>query len=190
MFLTIFIMLVVACVGLAYFWYMKIVMNVNSAREALSTIDVQMKQRYDLIPNILTIAKKFMQHESALFAEITQLREGVSQPYQKNNASEVSEHLASMNLLNAKLEQLKITAENYPELKSDATMVKAMQTYNEVESQISAARRFYNAAVTQLNNSIQIFPGNYLASQMQVTAMPYFEAEAAAKNPVHAKEFL
>ena len=190
MFFTILILLVIACAGLAYVWYMKIVMNVNSAREALSTIDVQMKQRYDLIPNILTIAKKFMQHESELFAEITQLRQGVSQPYQNDSATEVSEHLSTMNQLNAKLEQLKITVENYPELKSDATMVKAMETYNEVESQISAARRFYNAAATQLNNSIQIFPGNYLAKQMNVGVMPYFEAEAAAKNPVHAKEFL
>jgi LemA protein len=190
MFVTILILLAIACAGLAYFWYMKTVMNVNAARETLSSIDVQMKQRYDLIPNILTIAKKFMQHESELFAEITQLRQGVSQPYQKNNASEVIEHLASMNQLNAKLEQLRITAENYPELKSDATMVNAMQTYNEVESQISAARRSYNAAVTQLNNSIQIFPGNYLAKQMNVAVMPYFEAGATAKNSVNAKEFL
>jgi len=190
MFFFILISLVIICAGLGYFWYMKIVMNVNAAKEALSTIDVQMKQRYDLIPNILTIAKKFMTHESELFAEITQLRQGASQSYQKDNAAEVSEHLTRMNELNAKLGQLSITVENYPELKSDATMVKAMQSYNEVESQIAAARRFYNAAATQLNNSIQIFPGNYIAKRMNVAAMPYFETDASARSPVNAKEFL
>lgn len=175
---------------IGYFWYVNIIGKRNKAREALSTIDVQLKQRFDLIPNILKIAKKFLEHEKSLLTEITALREHAAQPYDKNNADAVREHLATAQTLAGKMGNLMLSVENYPDLKSDATMLQAMQTYNEVEAQITAARRFYNATVTELNNAVQIFPGNIIAGMAGVSAMPFFETDEASRAPVDANNFL
>jgi LemA protein len=78
----------------------------------------------------------------------------------------------------------------YPDLKSDATMLQAQQTYNEVEAQISVARRFYNSSVAELNNSIEIFPGNLLSELANSKIMPFFEAEESALQPVKAAALL
>lgn len=184
------LIVVVVLLVIFYFWYASIIKKRNGAREALSTIDVQLKQRLDLIPNILKIAKKFMEHEFTLFDEITSLRTKASADYNKADAQSVREHLASAEQLNAKMGQLMVNVENYPTLKSDQTMLQAMQTYNEVESQIAAARRFYNSSVTELNNAVQIFPGSLIAKIAGVTEMPYFEAEEAAKAPIDADKFI
>lgn len=175
---------------IGYAWYAGLISKRNKAREALSTIDVQLKQRFDLIPNILKIAKKFLDHEKGLLTEITALREHAQQPYDKNNADAVRDHLATAQSLAGKMGNLMLSVENYPDLKSDQTMIQAMQTYNEVEAQITAARRFYNATVTELNNAVQIFPGNIIASIAGVSEMPFFETDEASRAPVDANTFL
>jgi LemA protein len=83
-----------------------------------------------------------------------------------------------------------ITVENYPDLKSDQTMLQAQKTYNEIEEQIAAARRFYNSAVTSLNNSIEIFPGNLLANLAKAKIMPFYETDEDSKAPIDASKFL
>ena len=176
--------------ALMYGWYVSIIGKRNKALEALSTIDVQLKQRLDLIPNILKIAKKFMDHEASLLSEITALRTNAEKPYDKNNADAVREHLATAQTLSTKMGSFMLNVENYPTLKSDQTMMQSMQTYNEVEAQITAARRFYNSSVTDLNNAVQIFPGNLIAGMAGVKAMPFFEAEAAAREAIDANAFL
>ncbi|MFW0777558.1 MAG: LemA family protein [Rickettsiales bacterium] len=176
--------------AVGYFWYVSIISKRNKARESLSTIDVQLKQRLDLIPNILKIAKRFMEHEASLLTEVTELRAQVEKAYDKTSASAVREHLAAAEQLSAKMGSLMVAVEAYPDLKSDATMIQAMQTYNEVEAQITAARRFYNASVTSLNNAVQIFPGNIIANMAGVTEMPFFEAEEAVHKPIDADQFL
>ena len=85
---------------------------------------------------------------------------------------------------------LMVNVENYPELKSDNTMLQAMQTYNEVEAHISAARRFYNSAVSELNTAVEIFPGSIIASMASIKVMPFYEVSEAAKAPVDAAEYL
>jgi LemA protein len=177
-------------IAIFYFWYVSIISKRNKALEALSSIDVQLKQRLDLIPNILKIAKKFMEHERTLFKEITALRTKAQSSYNKNDKQSVHDHLMAAEQVMNKMGQLMINVENYPQLKSDQTVMHAMQTYNEVESQISAARRFYNSAVNALNNAVQIFPGNIIAKIAGVSEMPFFEAEEAAKVPVDADQFL
>lgn len=179
-----------AVLVVGYIWYASLIGKRNKAREALSTIDVQLRQRFDLIPNILKIAQKFMEHERALFNEITALRMRAEGAYDKKNPEAVKSHLAAVETLSQRMGQLMINVENYPALKSDATMVQAMQTYNEAEAQISAARRFYNASVTALNNAIQIFPGNIIAKIAGVEEMPFYAAEEAARGPVDAGQFL
>lgn len=184
------ILILAAPLVIGYVWYASLIGKRNRAREALSTIDVQLKQRLDLIPNILKVAKKFMDHEKGLLTEITELRTAVEKPYDKQSGQAVREHLASAQQLSGKMGTLMLNVENYPTLKSDATMTQAMQTYNEVEAQITAARRFYNASVTELNNAVQIFPGNIIAGMAGVQEMPFFEAEEAARAPVDANQYL
>lgn len=169
-----------------YSLYVKVVKAKNAVFEALSGIDVQLKKRYDLIPNILTIAQKFMEHERNIFEKITELRT------QAMNAKIGSkEKFQAEGMLDTQLKALMVNVENYPTLKSDATMVQAMQTYNEVEEHIAAARRFYNSALTQLRNMIQIFPGSLFASMAgEAAEYSYFETDSASREPVNAANYL
>ncbi len=175
---------------LGYLWYVSLIKKRNSAREALSGIDVQLKKRANLVPNILKIAKRFMEHEQSLLTELTELRTQVTQSYDLNDQEAIKSHLAAAEKLNNRMGKLMVNVENYPELKSDATMLQAMQTYNEVEEHISAARRFYNSAVSELNTAVEIFPGSVIASMANVKAMPFYEAEEAAKASIDAADFL
>ena len=173
-----------------YIWYTRIISRKNSALEALSGIDVQLKKRSNLIPNILTIAKKFMGHEKELITAVTELRAQADSEYDTSDPGSISEHLKSASALGGQMGRLMVSMEAYPDLKSDQTMLQAQQTYNEVEAQISAARRFYNSSVTELNNSIEIFPGNYLAGLAKATAMPFYEADEQSKAPIDASDYL
>lgn len=173
-----------------YLWYAGIISKKNKAAEALSGIDVQLKQRTDLLPNVLTIAKKYMEHEKSLLVELTELRTRADAPYNKAKPDEVASHLALAETLSSKMGQFKVAIENYPTLKADETMIQAMRSYNEVEAQIAAARRFYNSAVTLLNNSIQIFPGNLIAAAIGVQALPFYQVAESDKAPVDATKYL
>lgn len=176
--------------GGAYFWYASIISKRNKALETLSGIDVQLKKRHDLIPNVVKLAKKFMEHEKGLLEEITELRSQAVKGYTPEDSDSLSKHLSVEQLLSGKMGQLMVAVEDYPDLKSDETMLQAQRTYNEVEEQISAARRFYNASVTSLNNSVQIFPGNIIARKVKISAMPFFETDEASKAPVNADDIL
>ena len=177
-------------IAILYFWYASIISKRNKAKEGLSGIDVQLKKRSNLIPNVLKIANKFLVHEKSLFNEITELRTGSDKDYDQGDAVAVRQHLAAAEQLTDKMGQLMIAVENYPDLKSDKTMIQAMQTYNEVEAHIAAARRFYNSAVTSLNSSVQIFPGSIIASMVGVSEMPFYKAEEASKSQVDADDYL
>lgn len=166
--------------------YVNVIKSANSAREGFSSIDVQLKKRHDLIPNVLTLAKKFMEHEKGLFEDITKLR---TSAIEAKSGSKEKFQLESE--LNNKLNQLFVQVENYPTLKSDQTMVQAMKTYNEVEEHISAARRFYNASLTQLRNATMIFPGNLFRGFAEDTlGMEYFKTDETSKEPVNASNYL
>jgi LemA protein len=173
-----------------YIWYVNIIGRKNKALESLSGIDVQLRMRSDLIPNVLKIAQKYMDHEKSLLTEITELRTQATKDYDQADPAAVQEHLQIAEKLAGRMGKLMIAVENYPDLKASESMIQAQQTYNEVEARIAAARRFYNASVTALNNSIQIFPGNLLASFASASAMPFYEADEASKGPVDADAFL
>ena len=150
-------------------------------------VDVQLKKRYDLIPNILTIANKFMEHERGLIEDITNLRTQAASI--RSDANTISEKMNLDNQIANKMGQLMVNVENYPQLKSDQTMIQAMQTYSEVEEHIAAARRFYNSAVNDLNNAVEIFPSSMFAAILGITAYPFFEAEEAARNSINASDY-
>jgi LemA protein len=175
---------------IAYLWYVSIIAKRNKALEALSGIDVQMKKRANLIPNILKIAQTFMNHERSLFGDITKLRTQALAHYNHNDPSAVSEHFNAVDQLSEKVGQLMMNVESYPELKSDTVIIQTQQTYNEVELQIAASRRFYNSAVNILNNSVQIFPGNIIAHFMKVSEMPFYEADKLATESINVDYFI
>ena len=176
----------VVVLGGFYWLYVSLVKKKNKVKEAASGIDIQLKKRYDLIPNLLQMAAKFMEHEKELFGKITELRSKAI-----NSELGTKEKFRAEAELDTQLKALMVNVENYPALKSDAAMVQAMQTYNEVEEHISAARRFYNSALTQLRNSIQIFPGSiFAACAGEAANLSYFETDAASRQPVNARDYL
>ena len=171
-----------------YSMYVSLIQKKNKVKESMGGIDVQLKKRYDLIPNILVIANKFMEHERGLITEITNLRTQASNL--RADRDTISKKLDLDTQIANKMGQLMVNVENYPQLKSDQTMANAMQTYNELEEHIAAARRFYNSAVNDINNSIEIFPSSLVAGMLGLTVYPFFEASEEAKKEINASDYL
>jgi LemA protein len=168
-----------AAAAALYLWYATIVARRNKVREALSSVDVHLNQRHDLIPNIVSLAGRYMAHERALLTDVTRLREEARKT--PTTTAEAGKRFALEGELGQRVGQLLVSMEAYPELKADRPVMDAQQTWTEIEAQITASRRFYNAAVNQLNNAIQIFPGPILAGIAGAAAMPFFEAPAEAR---------
>ena len=181
------ILLVVIALILLYPMYVRLIQLKNKTKEAMSGIDIQLKKRYDLIPNILTVAQKYMEHERGLFDEITRLRSAAASIH--SDADTIGKKIELDNQIASKMGQLMVNVENYPQLKADGTMMQAMQTYSEVEEHIAAARRFYNSAVKDLNNSVEIFPSSLVAAMIGVKSCPFFEADDTARQPVNASDY-
>lgn len=188
--LTVLLIIVVVIIGGGYLWYVSLIRRRNRAREALSSIDVQLRKRHDLLPNVIKLAGRFMEHEKELLEEIVRLRGQAMQGYRPEVPEEVKAHFDIESALQAAAGRLMVAVEQYPELRSVETMTEAQQTFTEVEGHISAARRFYNAAVTELNNAVEIFPGSVIANMAAVRAMPFFEIEEAARAPVNVDDYL
>ena len=168
-----------------YFWYTTIVIRRNRVGEALAGVDVQLNQRHDLIPNLLAVAKRFMEHERGLLDEITALRAKAA------GAADPAAKFAAESQLDAGLGRLFAVAEAYPQLKSDGPMIEAQRGLTEVETNLAAARRFYNTSVGDLRNAIQIFPGSLLAGLAGASAPPpFFEAPEASRAPIDAAKLL
>ena len=177
----------VVVIGWAYSIYASLIKKRNKAGEAFSSIDVQLKKRYDLIPNILTIAQKYMDHERGLMEEVTKLRtQAVNIP---DGFENIDRKIALDTQIAQKMGQFMVAVENYPQLKADQPMMTAMQTYNEVEEHIAAARRFYNSAALELKNAVEIFPSSLIARMINVKAVDFFKAAENERQPVNAADF-
>lgn len=178
--------LIIAGVLLAGFYgvYVSLIKKKNNLKEAASGIDVQLKKRYDLIPNMLKAAAKFMEHEKELFTKLTALRE------QAMGASNYNDKFKADAEITSALRVFSVRAENYPELKSDSTMVNAQQAMAETEEHIAAARRFYNSAVKEYKNALEIFPSSLVAAILGLKdEYPFFEAEETAKEAVDVNDY-
>lgn len=184
--MILFIMAIVLVCAVLYHFYVQVIKARNFLNEALSGIDVQLERRYSVVPNILTIAQKFMTHEKKMMEEITQLRTTAMAA-----ASGSAQKFEAEGKLSSKLSELFVSVENYPLLKSNEVMVEAMKTYQDIEENISASRRFYNAALRKLHNAVQIFPGSLFASCAgDYQKFAYFEADTARKGEVKASDYL
>ena len=170
-----------------YSTYTGLIQKRNKVQEAFASIDVQLKKRYDLLPNILSIAKKFMEHERSLFEDITKLRTQALNL--SNDYKDINQKIELDKQISAKMGQIMVSVENYPQLKSDQTMVVAMQTYNEVEEHIAAARRFYNAATLELKNAVEIFPSSIIANMLNIKPSEFFNIDERERQPVNAADF-
>lgn len=168
--------------------YINLIKKKNTVAEAFASIDVQLKKRYDLIPNILAIASKFMEHERNLMNSITELRgQAMRIPADMKHAKT---KLELDNKITNLIGQLNITAENYPQLKSDQAMVNAMRVYNSTEERIAAARRYYNAAVKDLNNSVEIFPSSIVANLLGIKKADFIKAEEVERSAINVNDNL
>ena len=155
----------------------------DKVAEALSGIDVQLKKRYDLIPNLISTAKNYMKHEENILLEITSLRTKAV-----NNDLSQKEELDLNNQLSKKLQSLNVMVENYPELKADTSFDNVQRSLNEVESQISAARRAYNANVRQYNSKLEHFPSSIIANFKGLKKYNFFTIESHEKENIDVDE--
>lgn len=168
----------------AVFSYNRLVSLVNRAKEAWSDIDVQLKRRYDLIPNLVNTVKGYATHENQAFENVTRARAAAM-----GAGSLAEKSQAEMNLAGA-LKSVFAIAEAYPELKANQNFLGLQTELTDTENKIQAARRFYNGNVRDLNTSIQTFPGNIIAGVFHFVPMEFFELEAgeeAARKPVEVK---
>lgn len=175
----------------SYLWYTAIVRRKVRVAEALAGIDVQLQQRHDLIPNVLTIARRFMEHERGLLNEITELRAKAHQQVGEQDFAKVTEKFETEARLGQQMGRLLMLAENYPQLKSDGPMIEAQRTYTEIETSIAAARRFYNTSVASLTSAVQTFPGPLLKAVADVRDVPpMFQTIEAARMAPDAAKYL
>ncbi|AVV84645.1 LemA family protein [Shewanella putrefaciens] len=173
----------------AYLWYVSLVKKRNTALEALSGIDAQLISRNEFIYRVLEIAGQH-KHDELLFKEINELLTTSASAYRMFDPQEVKVHFINAEQLNHKMAKLVANIDDYPDLKSDNTMLEAIQNYSEAESDIANASRFYNLAVSELNTAVEIFPGSIIASMASIKVMPLFELIEVPKVPMDAVDYL
>ena len=154
----------------------------NAVDSAFSSVDVMLKKRADLIPNLVASVRQYMQHESSLLERIVALRNTATSP-----GIAESDRLQAEGQLSGALGQLRVAVENYPNLKANENFLQLQGALNESEEQISAARRAFNAAVLDYNNSIDMFPYSIVASMQNFQRRAFFEIPETERKNVDVK---
>ncbi|MCI5108278.1 MAG: LemA family protein [Candidatus Pacebacteria bacterium] len=178
--------IIVAVVVVLFVWvvalYNGFVKLVKRSEEAWSDIDVQLKRRYDLIPNLVNTVKGYAQHESGTLEKVTEAR------VRAMNAKSTGEQAEAENMLSGALKSLFAVSESYPDLKANQNFLELQKELSDTENKIQAARRFYNSNVKDLNTKTDSFPSNIIASIFGFKEKDFFELEEeAAKGPVDVK---
>jgi len=177
------ILVIIAAVAL---WlvavYNGLIRSRNRVKESWSDIDVQLKRRYDLIPNLVETVKGYAAHEKgALEAVITARAKAMG-------AQSVSEHAQAENMLSGALKSLFALSEAYPDLKAVSSFNQLQTELSDTENKIQAARRFYNSNVMSFNNKIEVFPNNFIAGPFGFKKADFFElTDSAQREPVQVK---
>lgn len=164
--------------------YNRFVRLINRTEEAWSDIDVQMKRRYDLIPNLVETVKGYAAHEAGTLQKVTEARTAAM------GAQTVQEHAAAENMLTGALKSVFALSEAYPDLKANSNFVELQRELSDTENKIQAARRFYNGVVQELQNAIEQFPTNIIGSMFGFKTREFFAlaaGEEAARQPVAVK---
>jgi len=179
------ILLVVIAVGVLFVisMYNSLVQLRNRVKNAWSQIDVQLKRRHDLIPNLLETVKGYMKHEREIMENITKYRS------QAMDASTVGEKAQAEGLLSGALGQLRVQVENYPDLKANQNFLALQEELTSTENKISFARQSYNDQVLFYNNKIQMFPSNIIAGMFKFLQEEFFQVEDAKEKEVPKVSF-
>ena len=168
--------ILVAIVLWLIFLFNSLIASRNRVQEAYSDIDVQLKRRYDLIPNLIETVKGYMQHEAKTLQAVTEARAVAM------NAESAPTRAKAENFLSETLKSLFAVAENYPDLKASQNFGKLQDELSDTENKIQAARRFYNGMVRDFNTKIQVFPNNLVAQSLSFKAFAYFETGSEAER--------
>jgi LemA protein len=182
--MTIFLLIVVVAVAWCVLVYNRFVTRTNRAKEAWADIDVQLKRRYDLIPNLVNTVKGYATHETEAFANVTKARAAAM------GAQTLADKSQAENTLAGALKTVFAVAEAYPELKANQNFLALQSELTDTEDKIQAARRFYNSNVRDLNTALQVFPGNIISKFFHFQSMELYElsaGDASARNPVEVK---
>lgn len=160
---------VIGAVAVVIVAYNRIAALGQKRRSAFADIDVQLEQRYNTIPNMVTVVKEYAGHENKIFSEVTAARSATKDAYGIGAARFKAEDLFSKSIMN-----MLAIAENYPDLKANQNFLYLQQELSDLENKISAARRFFNSATAEYNTSIKQFPGNILARMFRFYEEAYF----------------
>ncbi|MHC1777575.1 MAG: LemA family protein [Lentimicrobium sp.] len=150
-----------AVLAVLIFWLIGIYNNMvrlrNRRENAFADIDVQLKQRHNLVPQLVETVKGYATHERELLTRITEARSAAI------NASGINEKIAAEQVLGSALQGLKVAVENYPDLKANQNFLQLQEELSDIENKLAAARRFFNTATTEYNNAVEVFPANMIA---------------------------
>ncbi len=180
-----FIILAVVAIAIIYVvsLFNSLVKLRNQVKNAWSQIDVQLKRRHDLIPNLVETAKGYMKHERETFEAITNARSKAM------SAGSVAEKAGAENALSGAMGQFYVVVENYPELKADTNFLSLQEELTSTENRIAFARQAYNDQVLFLNNKIQMFPSNIIAGMGNFPQEEYFEIEDVSQRETPKVDF-
>jgi LemA protein len=169
--MTIFI--IIAVIAVLVVWGISIYNNLvklrNNRENAFANIDVQLKQRHDIIPQLVATVKGYAQHEKELLERITQARSAAM------SANTINEKIEAENQLSSALAGLKVSVEAYPDLKANQNFLQLQTEISDIENKLAATRRFFNSATRELNNAVQTFPSNIFAGMFGFQKEPMFE---------------
>ncbi len=157
-------------------YYNRLVKLRNNRENAFADIDVQLKQRHDLIPQLLETVKGYMKHEEKVLINVTAARSGAI------NASTISEKIAAENQLTSALSGLNIAVEAYPDLKASSNFMQFQEEISDIENKLSAVRRFFNSSTKEYNNAVETFPSNMIASMFSFKKEPMFDLGVAQRK--------
>lgn len=174
------VVILVIAAGLAFaaiFLYNGLIRKKNAADNAFFSMDVQLKKRYDLIPQLVDTVKGYMQHERELLLNLTKLRQQVL-----DNSISPNEKVGLDNAINEAVRQVVVQVENYPDLKASQNFLQLQRSINETEEQLAASRRFYNSAVNDYHNGIEQFPSSLMASWAGMKHRNFFSISEEQKQ--------
>ncbi len=177
---TTVIILIVIGIALAYIWfiYNRLVTARMRISEALSQIDVQLKRRTDLIPNLIETVKGYAKHEKTVLENVTNARTSLMQ------AGTAQEKAEANNFLSDTLKSLFAVSENYPNLKANENFLELQQELSDTENKIAYSRQFLNSNVLDYNTKLQVFPDSFIANMFNFKPADFFKASEKEKEPV------
>lgn len=163
------------------FSYNKLVKLRMRVKNSWSDIDVQLQRRYELIPNLVEIAKGYMKHEKELLENVTAARSGAKQALEGAHGGPTAELMSAESMLDGLMRNLMISVEAYPDLKSNTNMLQLSEEVSSTENKVAFARQYYNSSVTAYNTKRETFPTNMMASMMGFKEANFFEVENRAE---------